>query len=516
MRCPKCGYNSFDHLDNCKKCGKDLLEHKQHFGIVSVLFPGQMKPGGPAVAAAPEEESATVDAAVAAATGVVAATAVAATDSVAEDSAAEVSSAGDDFGFDFMGDSEEDEDLSFDELFEEASVDEDVEETLPAPDQEAASADTGEGFAFDQGEGESDADEDSSADTGLEDDFGFDPTDDSVSEETSSTASEDDLPAEDFEPPPATAGEFTFSTDEVEFEESEGTEEDPKAPFELPESPQIEGAPETDLFGNDPSLAIVTETDDGLLRVKAADVKEDPDDAVVDDFSTTEDFVPLANVTVEDVQEPPADFSAGVQEEDGELPQAPVPMVETAAAELTADTVEAPAPPEIADPAVASDLPIVSPAVAGSALLPPLLSRISAFCCDLLLLVIVGMSFIIAAEAAIAVNGGSLLPSLETLIDLSVVYFLVLFFLAFGYFTLFHFLAGQTPGKMLAGLRVETLAGESLVFSQAFLRSVGGLLQLLPVGLGYLAILASADQRGWNDRLAGTRLIALKGLSEET
>ncbi len=270
------------------------------------------------------------------------------------------------------------------------------------------------------------------------------------------------------------------------------------------------------MFGNDPSLAIVTETDDGLLRVKAADVKEDPDDAVVDDFSTTEDFAPLANVTVEDVQEPPGDFSADVQEEDGELPQAPVPMVETAAAELTADTVEAPAPPEIADPAVASDLPIVSPAVAGSALLPPLLSRISAFCCDLLLLVIVGMSFIIAAEAAIAVNGGSLLPSLETLIDLSVVYFLVLFFLAFGYFTLFHFLAGQTPGKMLAGLRVETLAGESLVFSQAFLRSVGGLLQLLPVGLGYLAILASADQRGWNDRLAGTRLIALKGLSEET
>ncbi|MCK4621514.1 MAG: RDD family protein [Desulfuromonadales bacterium] len=504
MRCPKCGYNSFDHLDSCKKCGKDLLEHKQHFGIVSVLFPGQMKPGGPAVAVA--EESATVDAAVA----------VAATDSVAEDSATEVSSAGDDFGFDFMGDSEEDEDLSFDELFEEASADEDVEETLPAPDQEAAPADTGEEFAFDPGEGESDADEDSSADTGLDDDFGFDPADDSVSKETSSTASEDDLQAEDFEPPPATAEEFTFSTDEVEFEESEGTEEDPKDPFELPESPQVEGAPETDLFGNDPSLAIVTEKDDGLLRVKAADVKKDPDDAVVDDFSTTEDSAPLANATVEDVQEPLADFSVSVQEEDGKLPQASTPMVETAAAELTAGTMGEPAPPEIAGPTVEPDLPIAPPAVAGSALLPPLVSRISAFCCDLLLLVIVGMSFIIAAEAAIAVNDGSLLPSLETLIDLSVVYFLVLFFLAFGYFTMFHFLAGQTPGKMLVGLRVETLAGESLLFSQAFLRSVGGLLQLLPVGLGYLAILASADQRGWNDRLAGTRLIALKGLSEET
>lgn len=28
MRCPKCGYHSFDYLDNCKKCGSDLTEQK--------------------------------------------------------------------------------------------------------------------------------------------------------------------------------------------------------------------------------------------------------------------------------------------------------------------------------------------------------------------------------------------------------------------------------------------------------------------------------------------------------
>ena len=107
----------------------------------------------------------------------------------------------------------------------------------------------------------------------------------------------------------------------------------------------------------------------------------------------------------------------------------------------------------------------------------------------------------------------SFIPSLETLIDLSVPYFLVLFFLAFGYFTLFHFLVGQTPGKMLTGLRVETTGGEPLTFSQAFLRSVGGLLQLLPAGLGYLVMLTSPERRGWNDRLAGTRVVALRDLS---
>ena len=108
-----------------------------------------------------------------------------------------------------------------------------------------------------------------------------------------------------------------------------------------------------------------------------------------------------------------------------------------------------------------------------------------------------------------------LFPSLETLINLSVPYFLVLFFLAFGYFTLFHFLVGQTPGKMLTGLRVETTEGEPLAFAQAFLRSVGGLFQLLPVGLGYLVVLSNSERRGWNDRLAGTRVVNLRNLPGE-
>ncbi|MBE9536471.1 MAG: RDD family protein [Proteobacteria bacterium] len=35
MNCPKCGYVSFDHLDECKNCGQDLLEHKARLGIKS-------------------------------------------------------------------------------------------------------------------------------------------------------------------------------------------------------------------------------------------------------------------------------------------------------------------------------------------------------------------------------------------------------------------------------------------------------------------------------------------------
>ena len=49
MKCPKCNYISFDYLDSCKKCGKDLSEHKEKHNIRSLLFAGA---GAGAVAAA--------------------------------------------------------------------------------------------------------------------------------------------------------------------------------------------------------------------------------------------------------------------------------------------------------------------------------------------------------------------------------------------------------------------------------------------------------------------------------
>jgi len=106
-------------------------------------------------------------------------------------------------------------------------------------------------------------------------------------------------------------------------------------------------------------------------------------------------------------------------------------------------------------------------------------------------------------------DGRRLFPALATLFDLAVPYFLVLFALCFSYFTLFHFLTGQTPGKMLFRLRVESITGEPLLFSQAFLRSTGGLFSLLAVGVGYLIAAFNQKGRGWNDLLAGSRMVPL-------
>lgn len=43
MKCPKCGYNSFEHYDSCSKCSSDLTGYKQTYSITSMVFPQAVK-----------------------------------------------------------------------------------------------------------------------------------------------------------------------------------------------------------------------------------------------------------------------------------------------------------------------------------------------------------------------------------------------------------------------------------------------------------------------------------------
>jgi hypothetical protein len=44
MKCPKCGYHSFEHLDNCKKCSHDLSEHKSKYNLRGFISVGGAAP----------------------------------------------------------------------------------------------------------------------------------------------------------------------------------------------------------------------------------------------------------------------------------------------------------------------------------------------------------------------------------------------------------------------------------------------------------------------------------------
>jgi len=43
MKCPKCGFNSFEYYDSCKKCSKELVGYKQTYSIRPLVLPQEAK-----------------------------------------------------------------------------------------------------------------------------------------------------------------------------------------------------------------------------------------------------------------------------------------------------------------------------------------------------------------------------------------------------------------------------------------------------------------------------------------
>ncbi|HKS70000.1 MAG TPA: RDD family protein [Ktedonobacterales bacterium] len=75
---------------------------------------------------------------------------------------------------------------------------------------------------------------------------------------------------------------------------------------------------------------------------------------------------------------------------------------------------------------------------------------------------------------------------------------------AIGYPVGFWVLLGQTPGKLLMGLRIERVNGQPLNIRHALLRYVGYWLSAIPLGLGFLWVLVDDKRQAWHDKLAGT------------
>lgn len=43
MKCPKCGYNSFEFNDTCKRCSQDLTGYKETYGLKPLVLPPEAR-----------------------------------------------------------------------------------------------------------------------------------------------------------------------------------------------------------------------------------------------------------------------------------------------------------------------------------------------------------------------------------------------------------------------------------------------------------------------------------------
>ena len=73
-------------------------------------------------------------------------------------------------------------------------------------------------------------------------------------------------------------------------------------------------------------------------------------------------------------------------------------------------------------------------------------------------------------------------------------------------FATFWALAGQTPGMRFLAIRVTYRGSRDLTFGRAIGRVFAVILSLLPLGLGYFAILRDPYRRAWADRMTGTEV----------
>jgi uncharacterized RDD family membrane protein YckC len=74
-------------------------------------------------------------------------------------------------------------------------------------------------------------------------------------------------------------------------------------------------------------------------------------------------------------------------------------------------------------------------------------------------------------------------------------------------FAAFWTLAGQTPGMRFLAIRLVSLDSREITFGRALRRALGAILSLLPLGLGYLAILRDPSRHAWHDRSTSTEVV---------
>ena len=80
-----------------------------------------------------------------------------------------------------------------------------------------------------------------------------------------------------------------------------------------------------------------------------------------------------------------------------------------------------------------------------------------------------------------------------------------------GYYPYFWATSGQTPGKMILGLKVVRADGSRLRMGHAMARIVGYLISSWFLFLGFMWAIIDRKRQGWHDKFADTQVIRVNG-----
>jgi uncharacterized RDD family membrane protein YckC len=146
------------------------------------------------------------------------------------------------------------------------------------------------------------------------------------------------------------------------------------------------------------------------------------------------------------------------------------------------------------------------------------ISRLVAFTIDLVITMfsIVAVSWFISVTATVFQLSAtwdflvSKVPQLANVVPM-IINPVVGSVLAIGYIFLYNALfvtiLGQTPGKLLIGVRVLTVNGRSVPFWRSSLRVAAYLISAIVFFMGFLWVLVDDRRQAWHDKIAGTYVV---------
>ena len=134
------------------------------------------------------------------------------------------------------------------------------------------------------------------------------------------------------------------------------------------------------------------------------------------------------------------------------------------------------------------------------------ISRLIAFGIDVAIISIALLLIVWLINNVLMLFGLEQIAVMETLSKILLSGLFALLFSA-SYYVFFWSLAGQTPGKMLMGLKVISTRGKPISVNQAVRRVLGYVLSIISLWIGFLWILVDNRRQGWHDKIAGTLVV---------
>lgn len=90
---------------------------------------------------------------------------------------------------------------------------------------------------------------------------------------------------------------------------------------------------------------------------------------------------------------------------------------------------------------------------------------------------------------------------------LQIIGFILILVWDIGYFVYFWSSSGQTPGKMIMGIKVVSVDGGPVSVGKAIVRLIGYAISGIVIYLGFLWIIWDKEKQGWHDKIASTYVV---------